>query len=186
MRADGRKNRQAILHAASKIFAAHGFNAPLELVAVEAGVSRATLYRNFDNREQLGLAIFDSNVAELDLHAERLKNKPDGFTELLVIVMEYFVRDAGLSEAITQPASVQHIAEISVRLLDIIEPLAEQAKQQNKIKADYSREDLELTLGIFGAVLPKGDPKLRNAMGQRLLEIVFNGILVNKPSEPNG
>lgn len=178
MRADGLKNRLAILRAASKIFARQGFNAPLELIAIEAGVSRATLYRNFANREELGLAIFDRNASELEEYARQITSGPDGFLLVLTMMMEQFAKDAGLVDAVHRPGGMQRILALKRRVLDILEPLLHTAQIGGVVRSDFSRSDLELLLAIFGRALPKGDTDVRTAQGVRLLEIVLPGILV--------
>lgn len=51
--------REAILEAASIVFAEAGFNAPLEHVARAAGVSKQTLYNQFGGRDALIEALVD-------------------------------------------------------------------------------------------------------------------------------
>lgn len=61
----------AILDAAAKVFSEEGTSANLATVAVAAGISRATLYRYYANRE----ALLDALTADaLDAAARRLAN----------------------------------------------------------------------------------------------------------------
>ena len=53
MRADALHRRTAIIAAACQLFRTHGDNVALEKVATQAGVSVATVYRNFPNRANL-------------------------------------------------------------------------------------------------------------------------------------
>ena len=53
LRADARRNRDAILQAAREAFEADGVLTPLDAVATRAGVGNATLYRNFPTRDDL-------------------------------------------------------------------------------------------------------------------------------------
>lgn len=65
-RADAARNRQRILAAARELFARDGVDAvSLERVAQEAGVSKATLFRRFGNRQALFLALVDDHEREL-------------------------------------------------------------------------------------------------------------------------
>src|SRR5580704_3005668 len=47
LRADAARNRAAIVTVARAVFAEHGLEAPLEVIAARAGVGIATLYRRF-------------------------------------------------------------------------------------------------------------------------------------------
>lgn len=53
MRADALHRRTAIIAAACQLFRSHGDNVALDKVAAQAGVSVATVYRNFPNRASL-------------------------------------------------------------------------------------------------------------------------------------
>jgi AcrR family transcriptional regulator len=65
-RADAARNRERILDAARRLFAAHGIDGvSLERVAREAGVSKATLFRRFGDRQALFLALLDEHEREL-------------------------------------------------------------------------------------------------------------------------
>ena len=65
MRADARRNRDAVLAAAADAFAAHGVEASLEDIARTAGVGIGTLYRHFPTREALVFAVYQREVDRL-------------------------------------------------------------------------------------------------------------------------
>ena len=70
LRADARRNRDAILRAARDAFDAEGVLTPLDGIAARAGVGNATLYRNFPTRDDLVAAVMtdgvDAALAEAD------------------------------------------------------------------------------------------------------------------------
>src|ERR1700759_5520319 len=72
MRADARRNRDAILAAAREVFEAEGVLAPLDAIAVRGGVGNATLYRNFPTREDLLSAVMETSIVEAVAHGEEL------------------------------------------------------------------------------------------------------------------
>lgn len=72
LRADARRNRDAILQAARSVFATEGVLASLDGIAIHAGVGNATLYRNFPTREDLLAAVMEADLAEARAHAEAL------------------------------------------------------------------------------------------------------------------
>jgi AcrR family transcriptional regulator len=62
LRADARRNRERIVSAAGRLFAAQGVDIPMEEIARGAEVGVGTLYRRFASREELLAAV----VAELN------------------------------------------------------------------------------------------------------------------------
>jgi AcrR family transcriptional regulator len=72
MRADARRNYDALLAAGKMVFARAGADAPLEEIAREAGVGQGTLYRRFPTREHLFVAIMQDRVDLLAAKAREL------------------------------------------------------------------------------------------------------------------
>ena len=65
-RRDARENHERLIEAARRVFASSGFEASLAAIASEAGVGRATLYRNFPDKFALVAAIFEDNLVALE------------------------------------------------------------------------------------------------------------------------
>ncbi|MHA3701023.1 TetR/AcrR family transcriptional regulator [Jatrophihabitans sp. YIM 134969] len=72
LRADARRNRDAILSAARATFETEGVLTPLDAIAVRAGVGNATLYRNFPTRDDLLSAVMAAEIASASAAAEAL------------------------------------------------------------------------------------------------------------------
>jgi AcrR family transcriptional regulator len=66
-RADAARNRQAVLDAASRIFASAADPGAVTMddIAAEAGVGKGTLFRRFGDRAGLIRAVFDAQIADL-------------------------------------------------------------------------------------------------------------------------
>jgi AcrR family transcriptional regulator len=62
VRADARRNIDALLDAAKAVFVASGVDAPVREIAVQAGVGVGTLYRHFPQRSDLVAAVFRREV----------------------------------------------------------------------------------------------------------------------------
>lgn len=62
VRADARRNEDALLEAAKAIFAESGVDAPAREIASRAGVGVGTLYRRFPSRADLVIAVFKREV----------------------------------------------------------------------------------------------------------------------------
>src|SRR5579872_3708749 len=72
MRADARRNRDAILDAATKVFAQLGSAGSTEAIAREAGIAVGTVFRHFPTKTDLLQAIMKGLLAELTVDAEAL------------------------------------------------------------------------------------------------------------------
>jgi AcrR family transcriptional regulator len=57
LRADARRNYNALLAAADELFTSHGPDVSLDEIARRAGVGNATLYRHFPDRRDLLVAV---------------------------------------------------------------------------------------------------------------------------------
>ncbi|MEA2282998.1 MAG: hypothetical protein QOK21_3605 [Solirubrobacteraceae bacterium] len=61
------RQRQRLFSAAASVFARSGYaDASAEAIAREAGMSKATFYEHFDNKEDCIVALFDAAVGVLD------------------------------------------------------------------------------------------------------------------------
>ena len=65
LRADARANRAALLASAARLFTDQGPDVALDAIARDAGVSIATLYRHFPNREALVAETYGAELAAL-------------------------------------------------------------------------------------------------------------------------
>jgi AcrR family transcriptional regulator len=79
LRADARRNRDALLVAGADVFAERGPDASLEEIARRAGVGIGTLYRHFPDRDALTEAIYRNEVERLCDSVDTLlaENSPD-------------------------------------------------------------------------------------------------------------
>ena len=73
LRADARRNREAILRAALEAFETEGVFASIDGVAARAGVGNATLYRNFPTRDDLLAAVIETSTSEVLTAADELE-----------------------------------------------------------------------------------------------------------------
>jgi AcrR family transcriptional regulator len=77
MRADARRNYDALLAAADELFTTNGPGVALDEIARRAGVGNATLYRHFPDRRDLLVAVCVSEVKALCTLGEQLDAEPD-------------------------------------------------------------------------------------------------------------
>lgn len=79
MRADARRNLDALVDTARAVFAEQGVDAPARVVAERAGVGVGTLYRHFPQRSDLVVAVFRQAVEDCADAAAELsaEHEPD-------------------------------------------------------------------------------------------------------------
>ena len=77
LRADARRNYDALLAAADELFTAHGPDVAIDEIARRAKVGNATLYRHFPDRRDLLVAVCVGEVEALCLLGEELEADPD-------------------------------------------------------------------------------------------------------------
>lgn len=176
MRADGRRNRDAILKAASAVFARDGFVIALDRIAVEAGVGRATLYRNFPNRSALALAVFEQNVVRFEQLAAELSETPQGFRRLFDALAEDIANHAALGQALAVADVGDDLTALRDRVITALERHRSNAVAAGELQGDVTREDLCLLLDTLGLGLTHGDHAQRHAQIKRLTDLLFAGL----------
>ncbi|KAA1029837.1 TetR/AcrR family transcriptional regulator [Pseudonocardia sp. EV170527-09] len=89
LRADARRNREAIVAAAREVFdAGRFFDMRFDDLAGLAGVGTGTLYRNFPTREALAEAVYHSEIATLSSRARHLLTTRSADEALAVFLRE--------------------------------------------------------------------------------------------------
>ena len=157
LRVDAERNRAALLAAAQEVFAEQGLEAPLEEIALRAGVGIATLYRRFPNRRQLVAAALVSNFAQYAEAAERALAVPDpwaGFAGFIERICELQAADRGLSDLLSMALPGDERIEQLRRLAnDRVVELIERTKAAGRLREDFVGEDILLLLVAHGAVV---------------------------------
>lgn len=156
LRADAARNRAAIVAAAREVFAEQGLEAPLEEIALRAGVGIATLYRRFPAREQLVAAALIEKVTQYAEAASDALAADDpwaGFVGYVHRVCELQAGDRGLSDLLSMAlAADEHIEQLRAAANAQVVELVERAKAAGKLREDFVGEDLLLLLIASAAV----------------------------------
>jgi AcrR family transcriptional regulator len=157
LRADAARNRDAIVAVARDVFAEHGLEAPLEVIAARAGVGIATLYRRFPNREKLVAAALVEKVAEYTEAARQALAAPDpwdGFAGCVERICELQANDRGLSDLLSMTLSAdEQVEELRRTANDLLITVIERAKAAGALREDFVGEDLVLLLIATAAVM---------------------------------
>ncbi|CUU56997.1 DNA-binding transcriptional regulator, AcrR family [Parafrankia irregularis] len=150
LRADARRNRSAILAAATAAFTADGPNVPMEEIARLAGVGVGTLYRHFPDRETLTLEVARDSVSEMLDHARRAQAEEPTAWGALVRSLGGFralsltVRMPGLFSGATAAAieADETIRRIRAELIEITDTLVRDAQREGALRPDVGGGDV--------------------------------------------
>jgi AcrR family transcriptional regulator len=179
MRADARRNYEALLKAARELFMEQGPDAPLDEVAKRAGVGAGTLYRHFPSRTDLLAAVYVSDIDEMNDAAEKLASESAGaaLSGYMDLHLSFSMRNTGIKRAMREMlADVEPQPPVLTlcksRMTDIAGDFLARAQQE-----DVVRKDLDLTTFlrmIHGISLACEDnPQMAPAM----LQVMKDGLL---------
>ncbi|MFG3078306.1 TetR/AcrR family transcriptional regulator [Streptomyces sp. NPDC048225] len=103
LRADARRNREALLAAARAAFLAGDTDAHVEEIARSAGVAVGTLYRHFETREALIEEVYRKEVDDLCAAPERLLDHhtpQEALSRFLLLLVDHAAVGKGMSVAL--------------------------------------------------------------------------------------
>jgi len=147
VRADARRNTDALLEAALGVFALSGVDAPVREIAVKAGVGVGTLYRHFPQRSELIAAVFRHEV-DACADAAPILAAEHGPAEALAIWIQRYVdfiaAKRGLAAALRSgnPAFETLPAYFQKRLRPALQALLEAAADAGEVRGDVEPDEL--------------------------------------------
>lgn len=178
LRADGRENRLRLIETAETVFAEQGFDAPLDVIAKQAGVSRMTLYRHFKDRETLTFAICERNVRKLEEKAETLKESPNALTEILNMMLPRFATNQGMLEGLTRQQTHQtQLNSLMQRVIDLLTGPLARAQAAGFVKRSLRPEDLSILIYMLGGAVGEGTIEAKTARVHRAMELLQFGFM---------
>jgi AcrR family transcriptional regulator len=162
-----------MLKAARQVFAEHGADAPLDLIARTAGVGRATQHRHFPSREALLGALFEENLDELDQVADEAE--PDeAYIVLLRMVLHQLRRDRGFIAVGNRQLPDEVQKEIGRRFRELLVKPLRRAQRAGRVRRDLKPDDTLMLVGMLsGAVGESAEPRADRRI-DRALEIVLH------------
>lgn len=177
LRADARRNREALLVAAEEVFADQGADAPLEIVARRAGVGRGTLYRHFPDREALAVAVYERRLAGLEELAAQHRDDPD-LLELLVLgVADRQTRVPGLIAVLLgSSGGATALDRITQRTRDLVSGPLAQARARGEVRPDATDDDLMLLFAMVDGLVRALPPGEASGTVRRGCRLVLDGM----------
>ena len=185
LRADAKRNREALLVCAGQAFAEHGTAASLEDVARRAGVGIGTLYRHFPTRDALVEAAYRHGVEQLcDAAAQLLAEQPPD------LALEMWMRDfvgyvatkRGLAATLKLSADDSHtelFAYVHERIKAAIKSLVDAACATGRIRSDVDGGDL---IRALGGICMVSDQAGWQDQARRLVSLLMDGLRYGAPT----
>lgn len=178
LRADARRNRDAILKAARKVFTEQGQDAQMDAIAARAKVGVGTVYRHFPTKDALMEELVRDSFRELVPHWRAALERPDpweAFVEAMWQGAELHADDRGFTEAIAEAkmAIADELVE-ELGLKAVLGELIGRCQAAGAMRSDVGPEDLQGLFCGLGAVMmrePGGSGSWR-----RYLTIMLDGL----------
>jgi AcrR family transcriptional regulator len=161
LRADAKRNREAVLQAARTAFATEGLTVALDEVARRAGVGPGTLYRHFPTKEALIEAVVHDRLRRLADEGAALAQSPDPGAAFFAF-LDRLAAEAGpkrdLFDALAS-AGVEVGSAVTATADDLrsqITVLLTRAQLAGAVRADLGRAELTALLsGMLFAMQPR-------------------------------
>jgi AcrR family transcriptional regulator len=177
MRADARRNEEALLEAARIVFAHSGVDAPIREIATQAGVGIGTLYRRFPTRADLVAAVFRREVDSCAAAARELSEKHGPLEALrgwLLRYTRFLATKQGLAAALHSgdPAFATLPAYFRSRFEPALTTLLTAAADAGEIRTDVAPYDLLRAIGNLSVASGEDGP----AHTDRMVNLLVDGL----------
>jgi AcrR family transcriptional regulator len=175
MRADAKRNYEALVEAARKVLADQGGNASMEAIAKQAGVGVGTLYRHFPKRIDVVEAVYRDDVQTLVKAAEQLDAvEPwEALSGWLAAFVAYgkakrvFLNE--LHEAFEKNPQLK--SDNRERITGACSHVLKRAQDAGVARKDLTGED------VMQLVSPMCiSPTLEEGQGERLVSVILDGL----------
>jgi AcrR family transcriptional regulator len=180
LRADAARNLELILEAAEEAFAANGHEASVADIAARAGVGQATIFRRFETKDDLIVAVFERKVeqiAESARSAARKRRAWDGLMEFMSTMTELHRRDRGFFQSMAQQLmdKSDHVVEMKLEMKETLANLVEKAKAEGDLREDVAAEDIFAFCCAAASAASMG-PDQGSRAAKRYLTVITDGM----------
>lgn len=138
MRADARRNREAIMAAAVTLFTERGPSASMDEIAQAAGLGVGTLYRHFPDRQSLLEEIAADSLRRLVAAAESFADgQESGWQRLLLLVRECAWLPLALTKSVAVSATDHpELPRLVSTFNAMFEDVAVRAQREGSMRSD--------------------------------------------------
>jgi AcrR family transcriptional regulator len=178
LRADARRNREAVIAAAKRLFADEGLEAQMPDVARVAKVGVGTVYRHFPTKEDLIAVLVAQRFQRLaDKAREGLEAEDawQGICEFIRFSAQIQANDRGLCEVMGSRPDLMEAAAREVGLPELCDRLVRRAQRSGGLRRDLTWEDIPMIACGLGRIT---QANVGPATGRwpRLVEIILDGL----------
>lgn len=178
VRADARRNRDAILRAADQAFGQRGVDAQMSDVARLAGLGVGTLYRHFPTKEALVDALLLDHLEHAESLARAAATEPDPWTGLERLILS--IGELSANRYLAQFMGGRINGSPALRqqrraVFEVLSCLTDAAKRSGKLRQDVAATDLLIIITTL-ARAGWGGSELAHRTTARHLGIVLDGL----------
>jgi AcrR family transcriptional regulator len=177
LRADARRNQQAVIAAAKKLFADQGLDAQMPDVAKAAKVGVGTVYRHFPTKDDLIAALAAERFERLAEKAREEIEAEDaweGLCDFIRFSAQIQADDRGLCEVMGSRPEVMGASAEAVGLDKLCDQLVKQAQRSGELRKDLEWEEIPMIACALGGITKAHGPGA--GRWPRLVEIVLDGL----------
>lgn len=177
LRADARRNSEAILNAAAEVFDTLGVEAPVKVIADKAGVGVGTLYRHFPQRPDLIKAIIQKEVdacADAAMVLVANEEPVDALAKWMQRLVDLVATKRGLGPALhSGNAAYQSLPDyVFCRLTPVLSGLLDAAAASGSIRSDVDAKELLIACMRVATPASEGDV----AQARRMVALMIDGL----------
>ena len=178
LRADARRNREAVIAAAKKLFADQGLDAQMPDIAKAAKVGVGTVYRHFPTKDDLIAALAVERferLAEKAREGIEAEDPWEGLCDFIRFAARLQADDRGLCEVMSSRPEVMNRSALAVGLDKLTDKLVKGAQRSGELRKDLEWQDIPMIACGMGSVT---QATMGPGMGRwpRLVEIVIDGL----------
>lgn len=177
VRADAKRNIDALLTAAAEVFATSGVDAPVREITAKAGVGTGTLYRHYPLRSDLVAAVFRHEVdACADAAPVLAQQYPpmEALTRWLDRLQGFFATKRGLAAALhSGDAAYDSLPDhFTSRFVPALGSLLDAAAAAGEIRTEVDPAELLSAVAQLSMSAPGGD----TSHADRMIRLLVNGL----------
>jgi AcrR family transcriptional regulator len=178
LRADARRNRDAVIGAAKKLLADQGLDAQMPDIAKAAKVGVGTVYRHFPTKDDLIAALAIERFERLAEKAREGIEADDpweGLCDFIRFAARLQADDRGLCEVMGSRPEVMNQSALAVGLDKLIDQLVKRAQGSGELRKDLDWQDIPMIACGMGSVT---QATMGPGVGRwpRLVEIIIDGL----------
>lgn len=178
LRADARRNREAVVTAARRLFGKEGLDAQVPDIARAANVGVGTIYRHFPTKDHLIAALAADRFERMGAMAREglaASDPWEGLAEFIRSAARLQAEDRGLYEVMGSRPDLSEAAARAAELPELCDQLVKRAQSTGQLRPDLEWEDIPMIACGLGSVTQSPPPP---SIGRwpRLVEIILDGL----------